>query len=77
MTGQRIGRHEPTHRTAEVPRSKVVEAGFGVAFFAGEFVGTRRVLGRAAVHIGQCVVGADGVPSFFWLKTLYLPGRRT
>jgi len=31
--------HEPTHAGGVVPSSEVVEAGFSVAFFAGELVG--------------------------------------
>ena len=57
MTGQRIGGHESTHRTAEVPSPEVVEARLAIAFFAGEFVGSWSVLARGTVHTGQCVVG--------------------
>ena len=37
-----VRRHEPTERGAVVPSAEVIEAGFGVAFFAGE-LGTHRV----------------------------------
>jgi hypothetical protein len=41
----RVRTHEPTERGAVVPSAKVIEAGFAVPFFAGEFVGQRRMLG--------------------------------
>ena len=74
---KRIRRHEPTHARRIVPSPKIIEAGFAIAFFAGEFVGQRRGLGCSVVQVVQCVVGVDGASSFFWFKTLYLPGRRT
>jgi hypothetical protein len=51
--------------------TEVIEGGFGVAFFAGEFVGKRGVLGWAVVHTCQgvvalesCVVGVGFALSF-------------
>ena len=35
----RVRRHKPTILRRIVPRAEVIQAGFGVAFFAGEFVG--------------------------------------
>ena len=54
---ERIGRHEPAHAGGIVPCAEVIEAGLGVAFFAGEFVGRKHILGRAVVHTGHCIVG--------------------
>src|SRR5579859_6738292 len=39
-----IGGHEAAEGGDEVAGAEVVEAGFGVAFFAGEFVGQRSML---------------------------------
>ena len=36
-----VGRHEPTHVRRVVSSSNVVQAGFGVPFFAGVLVGHR------------------------------------
>ena len=35
---ERVGTHEPAHAGGIVRSPEVVEAGFGVAFFAGEFM---------------------------------------
>lgn len=43
---------------------EVVEAGFGVAFFAGEPVSQRCVLNRAVVQVRHCAVLIDGVLQF-------------
>ena len=40
----------------KVAGAEVVEAGFGVAFFAGKFVRQERMLCWRVVHVGQCVV---------------------
>ena len=42
---QGVGLHEATKSAAEMPGGGVVEAGFGVAFVAGEFVGGDRTPG--------------------------------
>jgi hypothetical protein len=54
-----IGRHEAAEGGGVETSTEVVQAGFGVAFFAGEFVGERRVLEWAVVQAGQRVVGLD------------------
>ena|SRR5437667_453874 len=60
-----IWRHEPTHRTAEVPSTKVIKAGLGVAFFAGEFavlgagVGGEDSFATEGIEIG--VVAGSGL----------------
>lgn len=43
--------------------SRVLQARFRVAFFAGELVCQGRRLERAVVHTGQCVVGVAAFPS--------------
>ena len=43
--GRPIRRHKPTHARPEVTGAEVIQAGFGVAFFAVEFVGQERILG--------------------------------
>src|ERR1041385_4804830 len=40
--GRPIRGHEPTHARRIVPRAEVIQAGFGIPFFAGEFVGSPR-----------------------------------
>src|SRR6266704_2750836 len=55
-----IGRHKPTERGVIIPGAKIIEAGFGVALFAGEFVHPRYMLACAVVHIGQSVVTVLG-----------------
>jgi hypothetical protein len=39
-----IGRHEATEVGGIVPSFEVIQAGFAIAFFAGEFVGKKRLL---------------------------------
>src|SRR6476620_8849562 len=53
----RINRHEPAESAGVVARLKVIQAGLGIAFFAGEFVGQKCVSGYYVVHKGQRVVG--------------------
>jgi len=40
---------------------KIIQARFGVAFFAGELQREKRMLARAVVHISQGIVGVEGV----------------
>jgi hypothetical protein len=49
----RIGRHETPEVGGVVPGPKVIEAGFSVAFFAGEF----EVLGRAVAQLSLTAKG--------------------
>jgi hypothetical protein len=42
---ERVGRHEPTHAGRVAAFTKVIEAGFAIVFFAGEFVRQKRMLG--------------------------------
>jgi len=54
----RVGRLESPKARPEVSSPEHVESGFGIPFFAGEFVAQTRMLNRAVVdHIRQCVVG--------------------
>ena len=53
--------HEAAEGGGVVASAEVVEARFGVAFFAGEFVGHRHMLDEAIVHECQCVVGVEGI----------------
>ena len=54
---QRVRCLEPSHIAAVVSRSEVVEAGFGVAFFAGELKVISAVIGRDRefVSVGEAV----------------------
>ena len=52
-----VRRHEAAEGGGVVAGAEVVEVGFGIAFFAGEFVGEKCVLAGAVIHEGQCVVG--------------------
>jgi hypothetical protein len=61
-----VGRHEPAHRGWVVPRIEVIIAGFGIAFFAGQFVILRAVVGDGAfaaegVEVGVVAEGARRV----------------
>ncbi len=58
-----IGRHKASETGSVVPGPEVVESGFGIAFFAGELVGHKRMMGCAVVHKGQRVVGAGAFSS--------------
>ena len=52
----RIGGHKPAHAGTKVPGSEVVKPGFGIAFFAGEFVTKKRGTRRVFVHADQRIV---------------------
>ena len=72
---ERIGRHEPAHAGGIVPCAEVIEAGLGVAFFAGEFVGRRLVIDQAVVHVGQPVV-VESRRDLARMASMHSPARK-